>query len=104
MRVTLKIDSANDEEMKRAVLAWHFTSEFYPKPGLELDGLVVKVCGSSWNIESPPIPAKRADQIIEATISDQHLGWLKMWRDETLAEQRKAENGFNGTTELLREV
>jgi hypothetical protein len=98
MRVSLHIDSAKDEEMRRALLAWHFTEDLYPRPPLTLNGLVVKVCGSSWNIESPPIAAERANQIIEATKDDNHLAALKVWRDIKLREQRTAENGFNGTT------
>ena len=34
MRVTLNIDSATDDEMRRALLAWHFTHDFYPEPKL----------------------------------------------------------------------
>jgi hypothetical protein len=81
MRVALHIDSATDEEMRRALLAWHFTTPTYPKPVLALDGLVVKVCGVSWNIESPPIGPARAAQILDATKSDEDLNWLKVWRD-----------------------
>jgi hypothetical protein len=102
MRVALHIDSAKDDEMRRAVLAWHFTTPFFKTPGLALDGLVVKVCGSSWNIESPPIEATRAALIIDATTSDDHLDWLK-------AKGRKSQAldlfcGEGATTELWRQA
>jgi hypothetical protein len=81
MRVALHIDSATDDEMRRAVLAWHFTTPAYPAPLLALDGLVVKVCGTHWNLESPPIPPSRAAQILEAMTGDDMLAALKVWRD-----------------------
>ena len=80
MRVTLKIDSATGDEMKRALLAWHFTADLYDPPKLALDGLVVKVCGSGYYVESPPIDAARAQQITEAARSAEHLTALKLWR------------------------
>jgi hypothetical protein len=92
MRVTLRMDSVSDAEMKRALLAWHYTTPLYTKPALTLDGLVVKVEGSGWNIESPPISAARAEQIIEATKSDDHLGWLRLYRDETLINTNSKES------------
>jgi hypothetical protein len=95
MRVTLHIDSCTDAEMRRAVLAWHVTdtSGRYKKPVLALDGLVVKVMGSSWNIDSPPIEPERAEQIVRAARCAQQLEWLKEWRDESLAHDPRIKEG-----------
>jgi hypothetical protein len=81
MRASLHIDSANDDQMRRAVLAWHFTSTDYEAPKLALDGMTVKVCGIAWTIDSPPIPVERAAQILHASLSKESLELLREHHD-----------------------
>jgi hypothetical protein len=82
MRASLHIDSANDDELRRALLAWHFTSAEYEPPKLELNGMTVKVGGpAAWTIDSPPIPVERAAKILHASLSQDSLDLLREHRD-----------------------
>lgn len=104
MRVSLHIDSASDAEMRRAVLAWHFTTPMFKTPLLALDGMTVKVGGCAWTIDSPPIETERGALILRAAESADGLKAVEHLRDGHAEVEKAWQEYLNGDTEELKEV
>jgi hypothetical protein len=104
MRVSLHIDSASDAEMKRAVLAWHFTTPMFKTPLLALDGMTVKVCGCAWTVDSPPIETERASLILQAAESNDGLKVVEHLRDSHGEVKNAWRQYLDGEIEELKEV